>query len=237
MSSIEISTFAAALAGALWLGLLTAISPCPLATNIAAIGYVARFSQSGGNGRAWLPGVLYALGRAIAYTVVGGVITWGLLSAPALSSFLQQHMNQLLGPLLVLVGMALLDMLPGLPSFGQGSAQRWNEKLMSLGLIGCALMGFLFALTFCPVSAALFFGSLLPLAVRGHSVWLVPAVFGIGSAAPVLAFAIALAIGRETASRVFQRLQSAESWIAPVSGWVLVAVGVWMCLHHSLRIF
>jgi cytochrome c biogenesis protein CcdA len=230
------NTFAAALAGALWLGLLTAISPCPLATNIAAIGYVARFSQSGGRGRAWLPGLLYAVGRAIAYTVVGGVITWGLLSAPTLSSFLQQHMNQLLGPLLVLVGMALLGMLPGLPSFGQGSGQRWNEELMSLGLVGCALMGFLFALTFCPVSAALFFGSLLPLAVREHSAWLVPALFGIGSAAPVLVFALALAVSRDAAGRAFQRLQSAQRWIGPASGWLLVAVGVWMCLHLTLRI-
>lgn len=230
------NTFAAALAGALWLGLLTAISPCPLATNIAAIGYVARFSQSGKAGHSWLPGLLYAVGRAGAYTLVGGVITWGLLSAPAVSNFLQQHMNQLLGPLLVLVGMALLGMLPGLPSFGQGSGQRWNEKLMSLGLVGCALMGFLFALTFCPVSAALFFGSLLPLAVREHSAWLVPALFGIGSAAPVLIFALALAVSREAAGRAFQRLQSAQRWIGPASGWLLVAIGVWMCLHQSLRV-
>jgi len=235
MSPVELTTLAATLAAALWLGLLTAISPCPLATNIAAIGYVARFSQ-GGAGRAWLPGVLYALGRALAYTVVGGVITWGLLSAPALSSFLQRHLTQLLGPLLVLVGMALLGMLPGLPSFGGGGGQRWNERLMSLGLTGCALMGFLFALTFCPVSAALFFGSLLPLAVREQSAWLVPALFGIGSAAPVLLFAVALAIGRETAGRVFQKLQRAERWIAPVSGWALVTVGIWMCLRHTLRI-
>ncbi len=80
------NTFAAALAGALWLGLLTAISPCPLATNIAAIGYVARFSQSGRSGHSWLPGLLYAVGRAVAYTVIGGFITLGLLSAPTLSS-------------------------------------------------------------------------------------------------------------------------------------------------------
>ncbi len=110
-------------------------------------------------------------------------------------------MNQLLGPLLVLVGMALLGMLPGLPSFGPSRGQGWNEKLMSMGLVGCALMGFLFALTFCPVSAALFFGSLLPLAVREHSAWLVPALFGIGSAAPVLIFALALAVSREAAGR------------------------------------
>jgi len=231
------NTFTAALAGALWLGLLTAISPCPLATNIAAIGYVARFSQSGGRCRAWLPGLLYAVGRAVAYTVIGGVTTWGLLSAPTLSSFLQRHMNQLLGPLLVLVGMALLDMLSGLPSFGQGSAQRWNEKVMSLGLAGCVLMGFLFALTFCPVSAALFFGSLLPLAVREHSAWLVPALFGIGSAVPVLSFALALAVSREAAGRSFRRLQSVQRWISPASGWLLVAIGGWMCLHLTLRLF
>jgi len=237
MNVTEFAPFAAALGAALWLGLLTAISPCPLATNIAAIGYVARFSQGKGRGRTWLPGVLYASGRAIAYTLVGGVITWGLLSAPFLSNFLQEHMNQLLGPLLVLAGMALLGMLPGLPSFGKGAGQGLNEKLMSLGLAGCALMGFLFALTFCPVSAALFFGSLLPLAVSEKSAWLVPALFGIGSAAPVLAFAIALAISREAAGRAYQRLQSAQHWIAPASGWLLVAIGVWMCLHLTLRLF
>lgn len=236
MNAAEAAPLAATLAAALWLGLLTAISPCPLATNIAAIGYVARFSQGGGRGRIWLPGVLYSLGRALAYTVVGGIITWGLLSAPALSTFLQQHMNQLLGPLLVLVGMALLGMLPGLPSFGRGCSAGLNDKLMSFGLAGCALMGFVFALTFCPVSAALFFGSLLPLAVREHSTWLVPALFGIGSAAPVLIFALALAVSREAAGRAFQHLQSAQRWISPVSGWLLVAIGVWMCLHLTLRV-
>jgi cytochrome c biogenesis protein CcdA len=145
-------------------------------------------------------------------------------------------MNQLLGPLLVLVGMALLGMSPALPSFGKGGGQGLNERLMSFGLIGCVLMGFVFALTFCPVSAALFFGSLLPLAVREHSTLAVPALFGIGSAAPVLVFALALAVSREAASHAFQRLQSAQRWISPISGWLLVSVGVWMCLHLTLRI-
>lgn len=231
------ASFMPALAAALWLGVLTAISPCPLATNIAAIGYVARFSQGGGRTRTWLPGILYSLGRALAYTLTGSVITWGLLSAPLLSTFLQEHMNQLLGPLLVLVGMALLGMLPGLPSFGKGGGAALNDKLMSFGLMGCVLMGFVFALTFCPVSAALFFGSLLPLAVTEQSAWLVPGLFGIGSAAPVLAFALALAVSREAAGRAYQRLQSAQHWIAPATGWLLVAIGVWMCLHLNLRLF
>lgn len=146
-------------------------------------------------------------------------------------------MNQLLGPLLVLVGMALLGMLPGLPSFGKSGGSGLNEKFMSFGLLGCALMGFVFALTFCPVSAALFFGSLLPLAVKEQSAGLGPALFGIGSAAPALVFVLALAVSREAAGRAYQRLQSAQRWIAPVSGWLLVAIGVWMCLHLTLRLF
>lgn len=225
----------AALIAALWLGLLTAISPCPLATNIAAIGYVGRFSSSGGRFGQWLPGLLYSIGRALAYTLVGGLITWGLLSAPALSTFLQENMIQLMGPMLVLVGMALLGMIR-LPVWGKGCSQGLNEKLKRLGLVGCGVMGFLFALTFCPVSAALFFGSLLPLAVQEKSHWLIPGLFGIGSAAPVLAFAIALSISREAAGRAYQKLQSAQTWLSPASGWLLTLIGAWMCLHHNLRL-
>lgn len=236
MSPGDLAPLAATVTAALWLGVLTALSPCPLATNLAAIGFVARFSQGGAGGHTWLPGLLYSAGRALAYTAVGGFITWGLLTAPAISTFLQRHMNPLLGPLLVLVGMALLGMLPAL-SLGNKGGTNWTERLMPLGLFGCAAMGFVFALTFCPVSAALFFGSLLPLAVQQHSTWLVPALFGLGSAAPVLLFALALAISREAAGRAVQRLQSMQRWITPASGWLLIGIGVWMCLRHSLRIF
>lgn len=236
MSPGELAPLAAAIAAALWLGVLTALSPCPLATNLAAIGYVARFSKDGAGSHTWLPGLLYSAGRALAYTAVGGFITWGLLTAPAISSFLQRHMNPLLGPLLVLVGMALLGMLPSL-SWGKKGGANWTERLMPLGLYGCAAMGFIFALTFCPVSAALFLGSLLPLAVREQSTWLIPSLFGIGSAAPVLLFALALAISREAAGRALQRLQSMQRWISPASGWLLIGIGVWMCLRHSLRLF
>jgi len=236
MSGAEVSALAGTMAAALWLGLLAAISPCPLASNIAAIGYVARFSGGGGWRNAWLPGALYAFGRALAYTLVGGVITWGLLTAPTVSTLLQRHLSQLMGPVLVLVGMALLGLLPMLPALG-GSGTRLNDRLLKLGLSGCGLMGFVFALSFCPVSGALFFGSLLPLAVQQESAWLIPALFGVGSAAPVLVFAVALAIGRETAGRFIHGVQKAERWIGPVSGWLLVAIGVWLCLRQNLRVF
>lgn len=220
-----------AIGTATWLGVLTSISPCPLATNVAAIGYVARFGRSRASQLA--AGLLYAAGRALAYASVGALITWGLLSAPALSGFLQRHMNQLLGPFLVLVGMTLLGLLPGMPSLGS-VGPRMQERLVALGLAGSALIGFVFALAFCPVSAALFFGSLLPLAVQQESVWVLPALYGVGSAAPVFAFALAAALGRDVASRLFVRLKNADRWILPASGWLLVGVGAYLCVTRSL---
>lgn len=211
-----------AICGAFWLGVLTSVSPCPMATNVAAIGYLARHSRS--RALQLLAGLLYALGRAVAYTLVGALITWGLLSAPVVSTFLQKHLGQLMGPILVVVGMVLSGLLPGLPSFG-GSG-RLGAKIADFGVLGSGLLGFLFALAFCPVSAALFFGSLLPLALNQQSSWLLPAVFGIGSALPVLFFSILLTIARHTAAKVFGQMQRCDRWLLPASGWLLITIGV-----------
>jgi cytochrome c biogenesis protein CcdA len=199
-----------------------------MATNVAAIGYLARNSHS--RVLQLMAGLLYALGRAIAYTLVGAIITWGLLSAPVLSNFLQKHLGQLMGPLLILVGMILLGLLPGLPSFG-GSG-KLGKKLADLGVVGSGLLGFLFALAFCPVSAALFFGSLLPLAVKQESTWLLPAVFGVGSALPVLVFGILLTMARQTANKAFGRLQQLDRWLLPGTGWLLVGVGIFLIVRQ-----
>lgn len=208
--------------GAFWLGVLTAVSPCPMATNVAAIGYLARSSKS--LALQLLAGLLYTLGRALAYTLVGSLITWGLLSAPVLSNVLQKHLGQLMGPILVWVGMVLLDLLPGLPSFGSSA---WlGNRVANLGIAGSGLLGFLFALAFCPVSAALFFGTLLPIAVNQRSTWLLPTLFGIGSALPVLGFGILLTFAHTSATKAFGRLQRAELWLLPATGWLLVAVGL-----------
>lgn len=219
---------------ALGLGFLTSISPCPLATNVAAMSCLAR--QSGSVRGQLLAGLAYAGGRAVAYLAVGGVLAFGLLQAPALSSFLQHHMDQLLGPLLLLIGMVLLGLLPGLPSFG-GVQHATQQRLAAKGLLGSALLGFLFALAFCPVSAALFFGSLLPLSVQQSSWFLLPSLFGLGSATPVLAFAVLLLLGRGLASRWFARTQQIDRWLLPATGWLLVGLGVFLCLTRTLGLF
>jgi cytochrome c biogenesis protein CcdA len=222
---METPTMLLAIGGAFWLGVLTSVSPCPMATNIAAIGYLARNSHS--RAAQLAAGALYALGRAMAYTLVGALIAWGLLSAPVLSNFLQKHLGQLMGPLLVLVGMVLLGLLPGLPSFG-ASGGRLSQRLGDMGVVGSGLLGFLFALAFCPVSAALFFGSLLPLAIQQQSTWLLPAIFGIGSALPVLVFGILLTLARESATRAFGVLRKTDRWLLPATGWLLVGIGLFL---------
>ncbi|MCH7227921.1 aromatic aminobenezylarsenical efflux permease ArsG family transporter [Haloferula sp. A504] len=217
--------------GALWLGLLTAVSPCPLATNVAAISYMARDSRS--PLRTLAAGLLYSLGRMVAYTLVGAIITGGLLSAPAVSGFLQRHLGQLMGPLLILTGMILLGLIPGLPGIGMRDGPL-TRRLAQAGPAGAAGLGFLFALAFCPVSAALFFGSLLPLAVRNESIWLLPGVFGFGSAAPVVVFVVLLAFARRAAGKGIEHLKSADRWLLPLSGWLLVGLGVWMSVSAWL---
>lgn len=220
-----------AVGGAFWLGVLTSVSPCPMATNVAAIGYLARNSHS--RALQLLAGLLYALGRALAYTLVGALIAWGILSAPALSTFLQKHLGQLIGPLLVLVGMILLGLLPELPSFGV-SGGHFTKRVADMGVAGSALLGFLFAMAFCPASGALFFGSLLPLAIQQKSIWLLPAVYGLGSALPVLCFGILLTVARQSATHAFGRLQQLDRWLLPATGWLLVTAGLYLIIRQWL---
>ena len=228
---MDANTMLLAITGAFWLGVLTSVSPCPMATNIAAIGYLARSSHS--RKLQILAGILYATGRAVAYTLVGALIAWGLLSAPVLSGFLQKHLGQLLGPMLILVGMVLLGLLPGIPSFGT-SGGSFSKRVADLGVIGSGLLGFIFALAFCPVSAALFFGSLLPLAIQQESTWLLPAVFGIGSALPVLVFGILLTLARQSATRAFSNLRKIDRWLLPATGWLLIGVGLYLIIRQWL---
>jgi cytochrome c biogenesis protein CcdA len=153
--------------GALWLGLLTAVSPCPLATNLAATAYLARRVES--RKRAIAGTLAYTLGRIGAYAAIAGLLALGFTSAPAVSQGLQRWMTPLLGPLLILTAMLLLGLL-SLPIRLSVSSQASAEKWASRGLAGECMLGFMFALSFCPVSAALFFGSLIPLTLDSGNI-------------------------------------------------------------------
>jgi cytochrome c biogenesis protein CcdA len=213
----------------LWLGVLTSISPCPLATNIAAISFIVRDTTR--PRRVLFTGVLYTLGRMFAYLILGALLVASLLSIPDVSNALQTHMNKILGPVLILVGMVLLDLLPlrFSTACGAGRLGRWAQ---SAGMWSSLPLGMVFALAFCPVSAALFFGSLIPLAVSTRSHFALPSLFGIGTGLPVFVFAVVIALSAQSVGRVFKKLAQVEKWARWVTGAIFIAVGTYLSLVH-----
>jgi cytochrome c-type biogenesis protein len=210
---------------ATWLGLLTSISPCPLATNIAAISYIGK--QADRPRTVLLTGILYTLGRALTYVILGALLVASVLSVPGLSNFLQHYMNEVLGPVLIVVGMFLLDLLH-FPALGGSTASRLGERLGRSGVWGAGLLGMLFALSFCPTSAALFFGSLIPLSIKWESAVTLPSLYGVGTALPVFVFAVLVAAGAKSVAFVFQKLSAVEVWARRITGVVFVVVGIYL---------
>lgn len=218
---------------ALWLGILTSISPCPLASNLAAVSFVAR--EVGSPRRVLLAGLAYSLGRALSYVVVGALIVASVLSIPGLSRFLQERMNQVLGPLLVLVGAALMGWLRlRLP--GSGWGESLQRRAAGAGVLGAGLLGMLLALSFCPVSAGLFFGGLVPLAASHDSRVLLPAVYGLGTGLPVVAVSVPMALGARWLGGALHRLAVVERAARPATGLVFIAAGVYIAATHLLGI-
>jgi len=228
------NSFAAGMLAAAWLGILTSISPCPLATNIAAVSYLGRHLHS--RRLAIAGAVIYALGRASIYVVIGLLIAWGLASAPNLSTFLQANIGPFLGPVLILVGLALLDWIQLPLQFGV-AGQATAGRMARWGLAGEFLLGALFALTFCPVSAALFFGALLPLVLAGSAPLPQLAVYGLGTALPVGVIAVALAFGAAGSARIIATIQSSQKYLRQGTAIVILLVGVYLTLTLSLMLF
>jgi len=224
-------TFLVAVASAFWLGVLTSVSPCPLASNVAAISYLARDAER--PRRVVFSGFLYSLGRVITYVILGVLITASLLNIPAVAFFLQNRMNQLLGPVLILAGVFLLGWVrPGFS--GLASSQEAVSRLESLGSLGALLLGLLFALSFCPVSAGLFFGSLIPLALQQSAPVSLPLAYGLGTGLPVLAFALTIAFGVNGLSRLFQRASRLGSGLRKATGWIFLSVGAYYLVSHVI---
>lgn len=218
-------------ATALWMGLLTSVSPCPLAANIAAMSYVGR--EVGSRRRTLVAGLLYTLGRALAYAALAAILVGGLLSIPEVALFLQAHMNRILGPLLVAVGLVLLEWVR-LPGFGSQLYDRSGERLLKAGLVGALPLGAVLALAFCPVSAGLFFGGLIPLALEHRSsVWL-PALYGVGTGLPVVVFAVLVSAGLAWAGTAFRRLQAVERWARRATALVVIAVGLYYTWSYTI---
>ena len=222
--------YALALLLAGWLGLQTAISPCPLATNIAAISFLGRKLDD--RRRALLAGLLYTLGRTLAYVALAAAILAGLGANTGISDFLRRSMAEFLGPILIVIALLMLDLVrPGFS--GPEISPEFHRRVERWGLAGALLLGILFALSFCPYSAALFF-SLIPLAAQYRSGILLPAVYGVATALPVIVFAAIIALGVRSVGKAFQRLSQFERWTRSIAGLVFLAVGLYFTVRSVL---
>ncbi len=218
-----------AIGSACWLGILTSVSPCPLATNVAAITYIGQHVDR--PSQALWSGLAYTLGRTACYVGLAILIVTSIWSVPEIARFLQRYMNQMLGPVLIFTGLLLMNLirfrLPGLSL--SDTRQKW---LGQRGVWGAGLLGLIFALSFCPVSAALYFGSLLPLAVEHESRLLLPALYGVGTALPVVILAILIAGGSRYVGTILGKLTVIERWARRVTGAIFVLVGLYLVLIY-----
>lgn len=218
---------------ALWTGIITSVSPCPLATNIAALTYISK--HSGSHKLAVLAhGGLYALGRALAYVFIGFLLVKSLLSAPYFSFFMQKYGGQALSPILVLAGMYMLDMFGG--GFMGFNFIDLSKYRLKGGAFSSFAMGSVFALAFCPISAALYFGLIIPLAAKNSAAFSLPLLYGIGTALPVIGLAVALDLGLKKIASITGLAAKFGKYAKPATGWTFIACGVYLGLNYIFKV-
>ncbi len=210
------------------LGLMTAISPCPLATNITATAYISRDITN--KKKVFFSGLLYTLGRAIAYTLIGVIIYFGA-SSFEIAYFFQNYGEKFLGPLLIVFGILMLNIIRiNLTGNSGGFLSKLAEKTGSMGLLSALLIGFLFALAFCPYSGVLYFGILIPMTISSPEGLILPFVFAIATGLPVILVAYLLAYSVSGVGSFYNRIQSFEKWFRRTVAIIFIVVGVYYSL-------
>jgi cytochrome c biogenesis protein CcdA len=214
---------------ALLLGLMTAISPCPLATNITAIGFISKDLED--RNRVFFNGLFYTLGRAFSYTLIPLIIYFGA-DQFKFSGFFQRYGEKIIGPLLLLIGIFMLDIIRiNFPGLGRLSEKM--EKRKSWRFIDAILLGIVFALAFCPYSGVLYFGMLVPLTISSASGLYLPVLFAIATGIPVIIIAWVLAYTVSGIGAVYSRIKIFEFWFRRIIATLFIIVGIW----YTLRIY
>lgn len=208
---------------ALILGLMTAISPCPLATNITAIGFISKDIEN--RNRVFYNGIIYTLGRAFSYTLLAFILFIGA-DQFKVSSVFQQYGEKFLGPVLILIGLFMLGVIKiNFSALGNLGSRFQNKKKHSYFEV--FVLGVLFALAFCPYSGVLYFGMLIPMTIQSASGLTLPIVFAIATGIPVLIFAWLLAYTIAGVGKLYNQIKSFEFWFRRIIAIVFIGVGMY----------
>ena len=214
----------APLLAALALGLLTAIAPCPLATNVTATAYIAKTITN--KKKVLLSGFLYTLGRVFSYTALGAIIYFGV-SKFEVAKLFQGNGEKYIGFVLIIIGLIMLDVIKLNFIKGGNITDRLSDKFKSQGLLGSFLLGALFALAFCPYSGALFFAMLIPMTLSSSAGLALPVVFSVGTGLPVILFAFVIAFSMEKLGSYFKAVTKIEKVMRLVAGLVFIITGLY----------
>jgi cytochrome c biogenesis protein CcdA len=203
---------------------MTAISPCPLATNITAIGFISKDIEN--RKRIFFNGLWYTLGRAISYTVLALILYLGA-STFQIARFFQSNGEKFLGPLLIIIGLFMLDVIKiNFPGFGS-LTERFEKNKKKNNWWSSLLIGMVFALAFCPYSGALYFGMLIPLTVSSASGLILPFVFAIATGLPVIIVAYLLAFSLSSLGNFYNNVKIFEKWFRRVVAVLFILVGIY----------
>jgi len=208
---------------ALVLGLMTAISPCPLATNITAIGFIGRDIEN--RNRVFYNGLIYTLGRAVSYTLLAIIIFLGA-DLFAVSGIFQRYGAKILGPVLILIGLFMLGILK-IRFPGMNNLTRHFEKSETKSYRDVFMLGILFALAFCPYSGVLFFGMLMPVTITSTSGLYLPVVFAVATGLPVILFAWLIAYAVSGVGSFYNRIKTFEIWFRRIISLLFIGVGLY----------
>jgi hypothetical protein len=209
---------------AFFIGLMMAMSPCPMATNITAIAAVSR--KAGENRKTLLYGLSYTLGRMLTYVAIAAAIVWAGVNIQAVSFALQNGGGALIGPILIIIGILLTGKIR-FPSFSSNMIGRLKQSMSDRGLMGSLALGSIFALAFCPFSAVLFFGMLVPLAVLAGDALLLPSIFAVATGLPVIIFSLILSFGVSKLGSAMKKVDIIDKWSRRVVSAVFIIVGVY----------
>lgn len=206
------------------LGLLTAVSPCPLATNITATAYIAKTINS--RRKVLLSGILYTLGRMFSYTLIGAVIYFGI-SKFEIAKIFQGNGEKFIGPVMIIIGLIMLNVIKLNFISGGILTDKLSDKFKSKGLLGSFLLGALFALAFCPYSGALFFAVLIPMTLTAGAGLALPVVFSIGTGLPVILFSFIIAFSVEKLGVYFKAITKFEKVMRILAGIIFIITGLY----------
>ncbi len=205
------------------LGLMTAISPCPMATNITAIGFISKDIED--RKKVFINGIVYTLGRSISYSLIGFLFYLGV-SQFVFESALQTWGERLLGPLLIIIGVFMLGLIninfPGLSKITNKLEESSKNSFW-----GVLLLGIVFALAFCPYSGVLYFGMLIPMTVSSASGLYLPFVFALATGIPVIIFAWILAFSINAVGGIYSKMKTFEFWFRRIVAIVFLLIGIY----------